>query len=100
MKRGTTKDERNVRKNFTAKLREVGKRLPFVRDLRALYRYMLDSDVAWIRKSVAVGALAYFIMPLDAIPDLAPVVGYLDDAGVVTAAVAYLSSEIEPYYQY
>ena len=37
--------------------------------------------------------------PLDAIPDFTPLVGYLDDAGVVTAAVAYYSSEIEPYYE-
>jgi len=39
-------------------------------------------------KAVILGALAYFISPLDVIPDMTPVFGYTDDAGVVAAAVA------------
>ncbi len=59
---------------------------------------MSDSSVAWYRKSIVVGALIYFISPIDAIPDLAPLFGYLDDLGVITAVLKYLGSELIPYY--
>ena len=59
---------------------------------------MTDKKVAWYRKSIVVGALVYFISPIDAIPDLAPLFGYLDDLGVITAVLKYMGSEIIPYY--
>lgn len=98
MKRGTRDDEKYVKKNFLAKVNALSEKVPFIRDAKAMYRYMFDPEVHWSKKSVAVGALAYFIFPLDAIPDMTPIVGYLDDAGVISAAVAYLASELEPYY--
>ncbi|MBN1637354.1 MAG: DUF1232 domain-containing protein, partial [Ignavibacteriales bacterium] len=38
--------------------------------------------------------------PLDAIPDLTPLFGYLDDLGVITALMKYLGSELNQYYEY
>jgi len=98
MKKGNKKDYKMVKQNFWGKVGSVGKRVPFVQDAIALYRYMTDPKVPWYRKGVAIGALAYFILPIDAIPDFVPVVGYLDDAGILTAAVAYYASELSPYY--
>ncbi len=46
-------------------------------------------------KSVIFAALGYFISPIDAIPDITPVVGYVDDIGVLTAAVATVSMYID-----
>ena len=46
-------------------------------------------------KTVIYGALAYFIMPLDAIPDTIPVVGFTDDLGALAAAVAMVSMYID-----
>ena len=46
-------------------------------------------------KTTVYGALAYFISPLDAIPDIAPVIGYVDDLGVLAAAVAAISVYID-----
>jgi uncharacterized membrane protein YkvA (DUF1232 family) len=44
------------------------------------------------------GTLAYFILPLDAIPDAIPVVGYADDLGLILKTLSlvepYLSPEI------
>lgn len=91
-------NQRIVNEGFWAKVRKVGKKVPFLRDVFALYDYVRDPSVHWARKSVALGALAYFISPLDAIPDLTPIVGYLDDTGVIAAAVAYYQGEIEEYY--
>lgn len=45
---------------------------------------------AWA-KSVIYGALAYFILPTDAIPDLIPLTGYADDLGALAAAIAMVS---------
>ena len=42
-------------------------------------------------KTAIYGALGYFIFPLDAIPDFAPMVGYTDDLGVLAAALATVS---------
>jgi uncharacterized membrane protein YkvA (DUF1232 family) len=56
---------------------------------KALWLYFAAQNPAtpaWAR-SVIYGALGYFILPLDAIADFAPVVGYVDDLGVLTAAV-------------
>lgn len=66
--------------------------------LKALKRYMLDKDVKWIRKSVVVAAILYFISPLDAIPDFAPFVGYLDDIGIIAWTIRFLGREISNYY--
>ncbi len=83
---------------FEAKLRKAGKGLRFTNDLIALFSYMTDPEVHWAKKTVVVAALLYFIIPLDAIPDLAPVAGYLDDMGVVGAAIKYLGTQLNRYY--
>jgi len=87
-----------VRENFEAKMDKVGVKLRFGQDLIALWRYFLDADVPWLRKAIVVAALAYFISPIDAIPDFTPFVGYLDDFGVILAVVKYMSDELKPYY--
>ncbi len=66
--------------------------------LKALKKYMLDKDVKWYRKSVVVAALVYFIAPIDAMPDFAPLVGFLDDIGVVAWTIRFLGREITEYY--
>ncbi|OZI47200.1 hypothetical protein CEK29_00100 [Bordetella genomosp. 5] len=48
----------------------------------------------WARR-VIYGALGYFILPLDAIPDLAPLIGYTDDLSVMTAALATVAFTID-----
>ena len=46
---------------------------------------------------ILVGALLYFLMPLDAIPDFIPGVGYLDDAGVIAMALGTVKTEIDKF---
>ena len=45
-------------------------------------------------KTTIYGALGYFILPIDAIPDIVPVVGYSDDLGVLATALATVSMYI------
>ena len=48
-------------------------------------------------KVLVLAAVAYVVMPLDALPDIAPVVGWLDDMGVALIALLYLSRALAPY---
>jgi|SRR4030095_4133403 len=66
--------------------------------LKALKKYMLDKDVKWYKKSVVIAALVYFITPVDAIPDFAPFMGFLDDIGVIAWTIRFLGREITDYY--
>ena len=84
--------------SFEQKMINVGEKLRFAQDLIALYKYFRDPDVRWQKKAVVVSALLYFILPLDAIPDVAPLVGYLDDFGVILAVTKFMSEELKPYY--
>jgi uncharacterized membrane protein YkvA (DUF1232 family) len=87
-----------VEENLWTKLEKSGKRISFAKDIFALYRYMKDPFVKWHRKAIVVAALVYFIVPIDSIPDLTPLFGYLDDLGVITALLKYLGSELMSYY--
>jgi uncharacterized membrane protein YkvA (DUF1232 family) len=87
-----------VDENLWSKVERLGKKISFAKDLMALYNYMKDPFVSWHRKAIVVMGLVYFISPIDAIPDIAPFIGYLDDLGVIAAVIKFLGSELIPYY--
>ena len=60
-----------------------------------LYYALQDKDTPAWAKTVIIGALGYFISPIDAIPDITPFVGYSDDLGVLIAAVATVGAYIK-----
>jgi len=69
-----------------------------IRDLRfgtKFVRYVKDPSVALWRKLAGVGALAYLVMPLDAVPDVIPLVGWLDDLGILGVAAMFLVREVK-----
>jgi uncharacterized membrane protein YkvA (DUF1232 family) len=88
-----------VEENLWTKLQRSGKKISFAKDILALFNYMKDPVVSWHRKAIVVAALIYFIVPIDAVPDISPLVGYLDDLGVIAALLKFLGSEILPYYK-
>jgi uncharacterized membrane protein YkvA (DUF1232 family) len=94
----TTEKVEFVESNIWTKLEAVGKKISFAKDILALVNYMRDPIVSWHRKAIVVAALVYFISPIDTIPDLTPLFGYLDDLGVITALLKFLGSELIPYY--
>jgi len=57
------------------------------------YAMQEEKAPAWAKATIA-GALGYFIVPLDAITDLTPAVGYADDLGVLALAVAAVAAYI------
>jgi uncharacterized membrane protein YkvA (DUF1232 family) len=62
-----------------------------------LWKMVKDPDAPWASKAIAIGSLIYLISPLDAIPDLIPVIGFTDDVGVILAAVAKLAFDLNKY---
>lgn len=93
-----TERSKYVEENLWSKVQRVGKKISFAKDIVALYNYMKDPYVSWHRKAIVVMGLVYFISPIDTIPDIAPLIGYLDDLGVITAVIKFLGSELIPYY--
>ena len=59
-----------------------------------LYFAAESPDTPVWAKGVVMGALAYFISPIDAIPDPIPVIGFTDDLGVLIGAVATIAAHI------
>ena len=69
-------------KNFLAKTSTKGLYIVLL-----LYYAYNGSDVPSWAKKIIIGALAYFVSPLDSIPDLTPFLGMTDDLGVLAFAV-------------
>lgn len=76
------------------RLKQLGKRVPFAEDLLAALYCALDPQTDRKVKLILFGAAAYFVMPMDAIPDLFPVIGFTDDAAVIAAALAAVRAGI------
>ena len=90
------RDEEAVRRGFWTKLRRLGARLPFAEDLLAAYSCAFDRDTPLQVKAALVGALAYFVLPFDAIPDMMPLLGFADDAAVLATALRLVAGYMRP----
>jgi uncharacterized membrane protein YkvA (DUF1232 family) len=69
---------------------------PFVEDVLTAHYCAFDRNTPLYVKLALVGAVVYFIVPDDLIPDSIPVLGYADDAAVLAGALKMLSSHIKP----
>lgn len=87
--------------SFWEKIKKFGKKAgsKVVYVALLLFYCLKDGDVPVWAKTVIVGSLAYFISPVDAIPDIVPVAGYTDDLGSLVAALgivaAYINEDIK-----
>src|SRR5438309_11347966 len=73
-------DRESLRRRFWLKLKRVAAQLPFVEDLLAAYYCAFDKQTPRHVQVSLLGAIAYFVLPFDFIPDLMPVLGFTDDA--------------------
>ncbi len=51
--------------------------------LLLFYAYKRSDTPIWA-KNIIIGTIGYFISPIDALPDLTPIIGYTDDIGVLS----------------
>lgn len=87
-------NEVRVRKGFWPKLGRVASRIPFADQVVAVYYAARDPETPMAAKGVMLGALAYFVMPVDAIPDVLAGIGFTDDAAVIAAVIATLGANV------
>jgi len=95
--RGPTPEEHElVRSGFWPKFKRVASQLPFAEDLLAAYYAAMDPATPARVRAVLIGALAYFVLPADLIPDVVAGLGFTDDAAVLTAALGTLAEHVRP----
>ena len=91
--------EKKVRAEFWDKLKRVAGRVPFVEDAVAAYYCALDPETPLRVRGTLLGALAYFILPIDIVPDFILGVGFTDDAAVIAMAIRLVSQHIKPVHR-
>src|SRR5689334_25189812 len=89
-------DRDSVRKRFWIKLKQVAARLPFAEDLLAAYYCAFDKQTPRHVQAALLGAIAYFVLPFDFIPDMMPVLGFTDDAAILATAIRMVAAHIKP----
>jgi uncharacterized membrane protein YkvA (DUF1232 family) len=87
-------DRESVRKRFWSKLKQVAAKLPFTEDLLAAYYCAFDKETPRHVQVALLGAIAYFILPFDFIPDMMPMLGFTDDAAVLATAIRLVATNI------
>ena len=92
----TERERAYVRRGFWAKVKRYAAALPFAEDLLTAYYCAFDRATPRHVQAALIGALAYFVLPFDIIPDMMPMLGFTDDAAVLATAIKLVSSHIHP----
>ncbi|HKY86785.1 MAG TPA: YkvA family protein [Pseudorhodoplanes sp.] len=85
-----------VRTGFWVKVKRQAAALPFAEDLLSAYYCAFDRETPLQVRAVLLGALAYFVLPFDGIPDVLPLLGFTDDAAVLATAMKLVIDNIRP----
>jgi uncharacterized membrane protein YkvA (DUF1232 family) len=87
-------DEAELRQKFWNKVKREAANIPFLEDALTAYYCAFDRNTPLYVKAVLVGALVYFAVPDDLIPDT--LLGLADDAALLGVAFKLMSSHIKP----
>ena len=86
--------EARIRAKFWPTVKKALRAIPFMDEVVAAYFAMLDPNTPTAARLTLIGALAYFVLPFDLVPDFILGVGFLDDASILAAAIASVRSSI------
>ena len=89
-------DSESLRRRFWKKLKQVVAKLPFAEDLLAAYYCAFDKQTPRHVQAALLGAIAYFVLPFDFVPDMLPVLGFTDDAAILATAIRMVAGHITP----
>jgi uncharacterized membrane protein YkvA (DUF1232 family) len=81
---------------FWQALRRIARNLPFASDLLAAYLAVKDPQTPPRVRLLLAGALAYFILPFDTMPDFLPFLGFSDDMALLAVTLATVGNAITP----
>ncbi len=87
-------DEKSVRMNFWPKLQQNLARIPFADEVLAAWYCATDAATPLKVKGTLFGALAYFILPIDVIPDVILGLGFTDDLAVLMTALTLVKNHV------
>ena len=87
-------NETRVRRDFWVTVRKAAGAIPFMDELVAAYYCALDRETPTRVRATLLGALAYFVLPLDGIPDFILGLGFTDDVAVIMGVLALMRSHI------
>lgn len=88
-------NEARVTKGFWPKITRTAARIPFADQALAAWYAARDPQTPMAAKGMIFAGLAYFVLPVDAIPDIFAGIGYTDDAAVITAVLAMVGANIK-----
>jgi uncharacterized membrane protein YkvA (DUF1232 family) len=89
-------DAQRIGRDLFRKLRRVAARVPFAEDALSIYYCALDRATPLRVRASIFGALVYFVTPVDAMPDLLPVLGFSDDAALLAATLQLVAAYVLP----
>jgi len=89
-------NEERVARGFWPKLKRVARHIPFAREAVALWYCAADPETPASAKAMVMAGLAYFVLPVDVIPDFIVGIGYTDDAAVIAAVLALVGKHVKP----
>ena len=89
-----SRDAALVRNGFVNKIKAVARRIPFAEDAVAAWFCTRDPATPFKVRATLMGALAYFILPFDVVPDVIAGLGFTDDAAVLLAALKLVGNHI------
>ena len=88
-------NESRVRRGFLPKIRRVAAKVPFAADALSVFWCVRDKETPTAAKGLMLAALAYFVVPTDAIPDILAGIGFTDDAAVMAALMALVGKNVK-----
>jgi uncharacterized membrane protein YkvA (DUF1232 family) len=89
-------NEQRVARGFWPKIRRVAAGVPFAGEALAVWFCARDEETPIAAKGMMMAALAYFVLPTDAVPDFIAGLGYTDDAAVFAAMLALVGKNLKP----
>lgn len=95
----TEKQRRKTKRKLVPKLMSVAGLIPFADDLAASYYCAMDAQTPAKVKLVLFAALGYFVLPVDAIPDVLTGMGFTDDATVLATALGLVGAHIKDHHR-
>ena len=90
------RNEERVRRDFWRKAARVAAKLPFAEDLLAAYYCAFDQTTPFRVRAALIGALAYFVLPFDFVPDVLPLLGFTDDAAILLTVLRMVAGHLRP----
>lgn len=92
----TAPDVSVVKKGFWRKVRMTLGKAPFMEDAVAAYFCAIDRWTPASARAILMSAIAYFVVPTDAVPDFIAGLGFTDDAAVLMMAISAIRGHLKP----